>query len=76
MDRPFQHHMGDLHSLLMIKCNSLQEVRQCKTSKQPLASYVDSVHGAENIAELWASKFKDLFISSYSHAPDCLVEKL
>ena len=40
-----------------------QEVSQCKASKQMSASYVDGVHDDASIANLWASKFKDLLTS-------------
>lgn len=38
------------------------EVSHCRTNKQTSASYVE-VHGDTNIANLWASMFKDLLIS-------------
>lgn len=34
------------------------------------------MHGDDRIAELWASKFKDLFTSTDQHAPEHLAEKL
>ena len=37
-----------------------REVSHCKTNKQTSALYIDGVHGDASIANLWASKFKDL----------------
>lgn len=53
-----------------------QEVGQCKRSKQSPASYVDGVHGDVNIANLWVSRFKDLFSSSDPHAHDQLADMI
>ena len=36
------------------------EVLHCKTNKQMSAMFLDGVHGDASIANLWASKFKDL----------------
>lgn len=41
-----------------------QEVSHCKINKQTYAPYVDGVHCSDaSIANLWASKFKDLLTS-------------
>ena len=52
------------------------EVNRCKIRRQTPAACGDGVHGDDRIAELWASKFRDLFTSTDPHAPEHLTEKL
>ena len=52
------------------------EVNRCKIRRQTPAACVDGVHGDDRIAELWVSKFRDLFTSTDPHAPEHLAEKL
>ena len=39
------------------------EVKQSKSGKQNVPPVIDSIHGGEDIAKLWGSKFRELFTS-------------
>jgi len=53
-----------------------QEVRKCSGGKQVTPHSVDGVCGNENLVELWAGKFKNLFTSSNPNSSHMLTQAL